>query len=408
MIQNNLSRRKFVLTGAAALSGVAAFGYSHLPYSGVTTYSKTDTLRVGLIGTGSRGSGIAHTLKGLPGLSLAACCDIVPEHLQKGLSLSAKGAKGYADYRKMLEDKSIDAVIIATPLYLHYPMALDAIAAGKHVYMEKTMTYDIEQALNLVKKVKEADLAFQVGHQYRYFALYHQIHELLSEGWCGDVTHFECQYHRNNDWRRPVADPKQERMINWRMYREYSGGLMAELCAHQIDIVNWMTGSHPVKVSGLGGIDYWKDGRETYDNVRTVYEYPDGVKASVSSVLSNAFKGYSIRILGTKATIEVQRDKAYIYAESTRQELGVVDGVSGATVKAWTQGEAVPVEFEHQDTEQRDPTAYALLDFGACIRNRKTPFSNVETGRDAAVAVHMANNAMREEKYQYWKPEYSL
>jgi predicted dehydrogenase len=163
-----------------------------------------------------------------------------------------------------------------------------------------------------------------------------------------------------------------------------------------------------VKVSGLGGIDYWKDGRETFDNVRTVYEYPDGVKASVSSVLTNAFKGYSIRILGTKATVEIQRDQAFLYAESTEQELGVVDGVSGATVKAWAQGEAVPVAFEHQDAQDRDPTAYALLDFVACIRDKQMPFSNVETGRDAAVAVHMGNMAMREEKYQYWRPEYSL
>lgn len=407
-MKHNLSRRKFILTGTAALSGAAAFGYSDLSFMKLSSSGKADILRIGLIGSGSRGSGMAHILKELPGLAVVACCDIVPEHLQKGLSLAAKGAKGYTDYRKMLEDKSIDAVIIATPLYLHYPMALDAIAAGKHVYMEKTMTYDISQALDMVKKVKASNLVFQIGHQYRYYALYHKIHEILSQGWCGKLTHFECQYHRNDDWRKPVKDPQQERMINWRMYREYSGGLMAELCAHQIDIVNWMTGSHPVKVSGLGGIDYWKDGRETYDNVRTVYEYPNGLKANVSSVLTNAFKGYSIRILGTKATVEIQRDQAFLYAESTEQELGVVDGVSGATVKAWTQGEAMPIEFEHQDEHQLDPTAYALIDFGVCIRDKKTPFSNVETGRDVAVAVHMGNTAMLEEKYQYWKPEYSL
>jgi predicted dehydrogenase len=107
-----------------------------------------------------------------------------------------------------------------------------------------------------------------------------------------------------------------ERAINWRMYKEYCGGVLSELSAHEIDIVNWMQDSHPLKVAGFGGIDYWKDGRETFDNIRLVYEYPGGVKASVTSILSNEYKGYSIRILGSKGTIEILRDQAYIYPEA--------------------------------------------------------------------------------------------
>ncbi len=403
-----LSRRKFILTNTTALSGLAAFGYTGVSSVFQPSPVKPETVRVGLIGTGSRGTGIAQILKDLPGLELAACCDIVPEHLRQGLSLAAKGAKGYTDYQKLLNDKTLHAVIIATPLHLHYPMALDALAAGMHIYLEKTMSYDIPQALDLVKQVKATDLVFQIGHQYRYFALYHKIQEVLAKGWCGKVMHYECQYHRNDNWRRPVDDPKNEKLINWRMYREYSGGLMAELCAHQLDIVNWMNDSPPIKVSGLGGIDYWKDDRETFDNVRTVYEYPNGVKASVSSILSNAYKGYSIRVLGTDATIEIQRDQAFLYPEAKQTELGVVDGVSGATLKAWTQGEPTLIDFETQDHADRDPTAYALLDFGDCVRNNKIPFSNVDTGRDVSIAVHMGNTAMYEETYQYWKPEYSI
>ena len=407
MMKSNLSRRKFILTNTAALSGLATVGYAGAPSLFRNASDKADTVRVGLIGAGSRGTGIAHVLKDLPGLALAACCDVVPEHLEQGMSLAAPGATAYTDYQKLLSDKKLDAVIIATPLYLHYTMALDALEAGKHIYQEKTMSYDIPQALAMVSKVHASDRVFQVGHQYRYYALYHKVKEAISQGWCGEVMQYECQYHRNSDWRKPVEDPKNERVVNWRMYREYSGGLMAELCAHQIDIVNWMTGSPPLKVSGLGGIDYWKDGRETYDNVRTVFEYPNGVKASASSILNNAFRGYSMRVLGTEATIEILRDQAFIYAEADEVERGTVDGVSGATLNAWTQGKATPLEFESQDGADLDPTAYALLDFGDCIRNGKKPFSNVDTGRDVSIAVHMGNAAMREEKYQYWKPEYS-
>lgn len=388
------------------MAGSAVMG-AGIPFIGKAG-SRSDGVRIGLIGAGSRGSGIAHVMKELRGMELLACCDILEDHLENGMSQAAKGAKAYKDYRRLLEDKRLDAVIIATPLNEHYQMAVDALDAGKHVYLEKTMTYDIPQALELVKKVKSTDRTLQIGHQYRYFAMYHKIKEMIGQGWLGEVLHYECQYHRNSDWRRPVPDPDLERQINWRMYREYSGGLMAELCSHQIDIVNWMTDSRPLKVTGFGGIDYWKDGRETNDNVRTIYEYPGGIKANVSSILSNAYKGFAIRMLGSKATIEVQQSKAFLYGESEVKETGVVDGVAGATLQSWRQGEPVPVEFEYPDGEKRDATAYSILDFAECVRTGKKPASNVETGRDVAIAVHLGNRAVDTETIQEWKSEYDV
>lgn len=100
-------------------------------------------------------------------MHLVACCDINPDNLAAGMKLAAKGAKAYTDYRKLLDDKNVNAVIIATPLYLHYPMAVDALSAGKHIYLEKSMTYNIDQAIDLVKKVRQSKLIFQVGYQYR-------------------------------------------------------------------------------------------------------------------------------------------------------------------------------------------------------------------------------------------------
>src|SRR5690606_10886803 len=143
----------------------------------------------------------------------------------------------------------------------------------------------------------------QVGHQYRYYALYHKIKEMIADNWLGTITHFECQYNRNSDWRKEVSAAETERQVNWRLYRKYSGGLLAELSAHQIDIVNWFLEGHPEKVTGLGDINYWKDGREINDNVRVIYEYANGVKSSITSVLSSQFHGYEIRILGSKATV---------------------------------------------------------------------------------------------------------
>jgi len=168
-----------------------------------------------------------------------------------------------------------------------------------------------------------------------------------------------------------------------------------------------MLDSHPLKVAGLGGIDYWKDGREIFDNVRLVYEYPDGVKSSVTSILSNEFRGYSIRILGSKGTIEILRDRAFIYAEASQKTLGTVDGVTGATIQVMPEGKGKPIVFQEQ-TPVLDPTSYALKDFANCIIEGKSPASNVKTGRDAAIAVHMGNQAAETEKTQYWKDEYSV
>ncbi|WAC14582.1 Gfo/Idh/MocA family protein [Dyadobacter pollutisoli] len=397
------SRRQFVTTGLVAMAGLSVPDAVFARKPGAA-----DKVRVGLIGTGSRGSGLATLIRDIPELALVACCDIIPENLQKGMSLAEKGAKGYTDYRKLLEDKSLDAVIIATPLYLHYPMAVDALKVGKHIYLEKSMTYDIPQAIDLVKKVRSSGLVFQIGYQYRYYGLYHRVKEIINQNWLGKITHFECQYNRNSNWRFPVNDPKQERAINWRMYREYCGGPLSELCAHEIDVVNYLLDSHPLKVVGLGGINYWKDGRDTYDNIRTVYDYPNGVKASVTSVLSNAYNGYSIRILGDKATVEILRDKAYIYPETTNNAKGVVDGVSGATLAVTTQGKGVEVAFGKPGEEGLEPTVYALQDFVTCIKTKKKPISNVETGRDGSIAIHMGNAAADTESVQIWKPEYSV
>lgn len=403
MAHFNISRRKFISGSSLALSGLAIAGFPAIAFG-----RGDQEVRLGLVGCGQRGSGVASIIKGLPGMDLVAYCDIVDAHL-KPMKQYSKSAhpKFYKNYQEMLGNKEIDAVYIATPLHLHYQMVIDALDAGKHVYVEKTMTYNIPQALDLVERMKDKNLVLQVGHQYRYYAMYHRIKQVIDDNWLGTVTHFESQYNRNSDWRRPVTDPQMERQVNWRMYREYSGGVMAELAAHQVDIVNWMIGDHPLKVVGLGGIDFWKDGRETNDNVRAIYEYKNGIKSSVTSILSNEYNSYNMRILGSKATLEIKRDSALIYTEPTKKILGTVDGVTGATIEASKPGQGVPLVYEGYDKKRPDPTAYAFLSFVDCIKNGKKPGSNVFTGRDAAIAVHMGNAAADTGTMQLWKPEYS-
>lgn len=405
MKPEELSRRQFITRNALALSGFA-LSYTGLPALANGNF-KNDVIRVGMIGTGSRGTGLIKLISKLPEMKVTACCDPISEHLKNGMKY-AIGAKAYSDYRKLLEDQNIDAVIIATPLYLHYPMAVDALAAGKHIYLEKSMTYDIAEAIDLEKKVLQSNLVFQVGYQYRYYGLYHRVKEVINQNWLGKITHFECQYNRNSNWRFPVSDPKMERAVNWRMYKEYCGGPLSELCAHAIDAVHYLTDSHPLKVNAMGGVNYWKDGRDTYDNIRAVYEYPNDIKVSVTSVLSNAYNGYGIRILGDKATMEIQRDKAFIYPESLNNKKGTVDGVTGATIAVTTQGNGNELIFEKPGEKSLEPTVSALKDFINCILTKNKPVSNATTAKDSSIAIHMGNTAAETETIQIWKPEYSI
>jgi len=396
------SRRQFVSGSVMAMGGLAITGTSL-----AANIKQQRQLRIGLIGTGMRGAGLATVIKDVPGAVIVACCDIVEERLKNGLAQAGPTSKGYKDYRKILDDKNIDAVIIATPHYLHAPMALEALQAGKHVYLEKSLSYTIDQGLELVKKVKESGLVFQVGYQYRYYPLYHKVKEIMEKGWLGKVTHFESQYNRNSNWRVANTDPSLERTLNWRMYRQYCGGPLSELCAHQIDMVNYLLGEHPLKVTGMGGINYWKDGRDTYDHVNTIYEYPGGIKSMVYSNLSNAFNGYSIRVFGDKATVEIQRDKAFIYAESFEHIKATVDGVSGATKEA-AEGKPEELVVNKDGSIPEEPTVTALRDFVDCVATGRKPVSNVETACISSVAVLMGNMAMDTGTLQSWKPAYSF
>lgn len=400
-----INRRNFIAGSVLGLSGLVTFGS---PVSSFSIINLNDKVRVGVIGTGSRGKGLIKSMKQVEGLDVVACCDINPKNLQDAIVLTDRKAKAYQEYGALLADKNVDAVVIATPLYLHYPMAIESLAENKHVYVEKSMAFTIAQSLDLVKRVRNTGLVFQVGFQYRNYPLYHKVKEVVQQGWLGQVTAFECQYNRNSDWKYPVDDPKLEKTINWRMYRDMCGGPLSELCAHQIDAVNYITESHPVRVVGMGSVDFWKDGRETFDHVRTIYEYANGMKASYTSLLSNAFNGYQIRILGSKATLEIARNKAYIYPETTRRVLGTVDGVTGATIVNATQGERKEITFLGSGEKGTEPTISALQNFCHCIMKGETPLSNVETGNVAAISICMGLDASETGETQHWKPEYTI
>jgi predicted dehydrogenase len=339
-------------------------------------------------------------------------CDIFEPNLSKGVNLAGSQPKTFTEYRKLIESKDVDAVVIATPLHMHYEIALAALDAGKHVFVEKTMMYSMKQCEQIVLATRaHASQVFQVGHQHRFDPVIHKVVDMSKDGAIGKVTHIRCMWHRNGDWRRPVPAinfdpspwgyPDLEHLINWRMYKRYSGGLMCELGSHMIEICNLIIGATPAAVTGMGGIDYWKDGRETFDNVTAVYNYPAGQKVTFSSTTTNAHDGEHIVIMGTEGTIEMGWDKAVYFREKEAPQLvkaegATVIGATGETMKASTQSQKEGAQVEPQDAQKRSAVYRELESYVSCIRDGKKAVVDVQAGRNAAVSVLSANQAMEE------------
>ena len=304
--QQKLGRRNFIKAVAAA------------PVAGGLVWKATSMtpVRAGIIGAGGQGQVLMENSPASH-VRLSAVCDIYPPNLERGLEIAhAKfdpQAVGYTDYRRLLERKDIEAVLIATPLWLHDRMTIDALQAGKHVLCEKTMAHSIDGCRLMIEAAASARRNLQVGHQRAYNPLYHEAKQLIDEGVIGDIYHIRANWHRNNTWRRAVPEsnfdpgpwdyPDLEHLRNWRLYWKYSQGLMAELGSHQIQVLNWFTDRQPTAVFGTGGIERHRDGREVFDHVYLIYEYPDGLTVTYSSIQSNAFEHYYEEFMGTEGTI---------------------------------------------------------------------------------------------------------
>lgn len=400
-----MSRRHFLrqagaLTGGFLLHNKMLQAFAQAP---------DKLINVGVIGTGDRGKGLMETIKQLKeSFQVTAICDVLDFRLKEAQKMWQAGElKQFSDYRKLLEDKSIDAVLIATPTNFHYPIAAEALKAGKHVYLEKTMTHNIAEAQKLVKLSKEhPKLTLQVGHQYRYSPLYYRVKDMIDEGVLGKVTQIESRWDRNWNWKRPVPDPSLERKINWRMYKEFSGGLVSELLSHQMDFINWVFNTHPDEILGTGGIDLYKDGRETCDNVQVMLRYAkENMIGNFGATCGNEKDGYLFRLKGSKGTISLSMSNGTYYPELKElKKLETVDGVTGSTKIETVAEKGIPLLKE----KLKDGTWYALSDFYKSIKTGQLPASNVITGATTAVCVHLANQSIEQHQNRSWKPEYNF
>jgi len=341
-----------------------------------------------------------HLLR-VDGVRITGLCDIYEPRFSEGRAITGERTPVYRDHRRLLDGGDVDAVVVATPLYLHRGHVIESLQRGFHVYGEKSMGFTVDDCSAIVDAADAAEGVFQVGHQYRYAGWYRNAVSGIHSGEIGRVTHIYAYWHRNYNWRRPVPELHLERQINWRLYREYSGGLLAELGSHHIDVANWVFGETPDSVIGDGGITFYKDGRTVYDNVQAVFSYPGGGTLFFSSLIGNHKTGYQIHIYGTGGTVELTLEDGHAFYEPARANSAIPEElIEMASPTLSTSGDmpyrglGSPIEARNE-REAGDPTYLCCRDFIAAIRNGSRPHADAQVGWGAAVAVAVGNMAVR-------------
>ena len=337
-----LDRRTFLAGGAAAGAGLAMSGCTGAALSGPAVAAKPAGLNVAIIGAGVQGRVLAHNCLRIPGLTFKAVCDIwsySQAYASRYLKKRGHKVNVYADYKEMLaKEKQLDAVIVASPDWMHAEHTIACLKAGKHVYCEKEMSNDIEKARSMVVAARETGKLLQIGRQRRSNPIYlHALEKVIREAkLLGRITHATAQWNRavspdltwprREEYQIDAATLKRfgykdmHQFRNWRWYKKYGGGPVVDLGSHQIDVLSWFLGTNPRNVTARGGLDYYKN-REWPDNVMSIFEYVTGqgtVRAYYQVLTTTSSGGFLETFLGDAAALQMSEspEKIRIFPES--------------------------------------------------------------------------------------------
>lgn len=361
----SVERRQFVL-GAAVSAGLASA-------------QESQRVPTAVIGTGNRGSYLLSGVIEQPNAKVAAVCDIKPDRLDKAASAAAKDNPAtYSDWRKVIERKDINAVFIATPPHLHAEMAIAALKAGKHVYCEKPIGMNAQQVRDLVKAAKASKTVFVPGQQLRSLRQLGAAIQKIREGAIGDVLWVKAQRHATADL------PHDGTSGDWYFDVAKSGGYLIEQSVHNLDICNWVIGAHPLRASGFGGIQFYKNapaGRTIYDCGSINYEYPNGVKMSFTQMVFHP------------RTLPAGGQYIYVYGSK-----GAVDLFPAVTFHPIQPGGQPTLLAEKQDEPRH---AHITAFYDAVTKGSPLP-ADLAIGATAALTAILGHEAMARETVVKW------
>jgi predicted dehydrogenase len=384
------NRRSFLIAGGlTALAATRVLGAN-------------DTLRVGVIGAGGRMGGLLNAADQAGNYQIAAVSDVYGPRRDAIKQRSNGMATTHVDYREVLQQQ-LDAVIISSPDHWHVRMAVDALAAGKDIYLEKPVSHSIEEGVALTKAVRSSKQILQCGMQQRSWSHFRDAVDLIQGGSLGRVPQVRTYWWQNYmAWMRPPNKPvdtqaldwkqwlgggadqpfSEEKFYRWRWFWNFGGGAMTDLFTHWIDVVHWATKSDQPRAVQMLADKYVFEQWDCPDTVQAALRYP-GFDVVYEGMMASSIDDGGLEFRGTEATLKINRSGFSVYREG-------VGGKENPVVKA---------------DSFRDGTIDHMRNFFDCVKSRKEPNAPVETGVSAARAGHIANLAYRSSGQITWPPK---
>jgi predicted dehydrogenase len=397
MKKQPLTRRKFLQ--ASASSAVLATALSSAKVRGAN-----ERIRVGAIGTGGRcQKALMGNVKLQSDTEIVALCDVYEPRLLEAAEIAPQ-AKQYRDYRALLDDKNVDAVLIGSPDHWHAKMTIDAVKAGKDVYVEKPVTHKLEEGAELVRTVEAAKRVVQTGTQQRSWEHYIIGKQLVDAGKLGQITFVRAWWFQNYAVRRlprkydvtkldtkawlgnaPPQEVTALKYSTWRWFWDFGGGALTDLMSHWIDVVHWYTGSPAPATAMTNGNRYVLHDLECPDTITCVLDYPKNFSVTYHGQMASNIDDGGMEIRGTKATMKLDRSHLAIYPEGSE-----------------LIGKLGSVEPEILIRSTHDGTIDHVRNFLDCVKSRKTPTANIRVAVDCANAAHIGNLAFKQERKVKW------
>jgi predicted dehydrogenase len=436
-----INRRDFIRrSGLAATAGTVTLRAGHqvlwASSPGPEAVPASDRVRVGVIGIGMRAMGDTGNFVVAPGTELVAAADVYDDRLARAKELFGEKLATTKEYRRILDRKDIDAVLVATPDHWHKRLIVEAMESGKDVYCEKPMTYKIDEGFEIIEAERRYNKILYVGSQWVSSPLVLMAKKWIEEGRLGQITLVKSWENRNTPtgaWFYPVAPDASDKTIDWktwlgsaperpfdarryfrwRCYWDYSGGLATDLVVHHLNTLHFlMNETAPLSAIGYGGTYRWKKvypETEVPDVFQILYEYPN-FTYNVSMTLNSENQGFGTYFMGTKGTIQIDEVKMTFYPEDPLESYGWIVGAWPEAMQkqfikehnivgldqTWAPGTCrAPESFGHYDIIG-DPTDLHVQNFLDSVRTRKPSREGALQGHNAALGAHLANRSYRE------------
>ncbi|MCI0665134.1 MAG: Gfo/Idh/MocA family oxidoreductase [Acidobacteria bacterium] len=440
-MKKRINRREFIKqsTVTSAAAGLA-FHANASTFAYDRDDSPNERINIGFIGTGARAHDVMSDVLRIPGFEVVAVCDAYQGRITRALERTGGRAKVYKDHRELLAAQGIDAVYIGTPDHLHKEHAIAALEAGKDVYIEKPLTYTIDDGAEIIAAVKKTGRILQVGSQNISSPVQIKAKEIIASGRLGQITMIRSTTNRNTAggaWIYPIPPdasketvnwemflgnaPKSpfslERFFRWRCYKDYSGGIATDLYVHTMTTIHFIMGAKaPDYVVATGELYRWKESRDVPDTLNAILQYPEGFTVNLSATFNNqSGSGRSFEILGTKGSLTIGRDLVFNPEQPIDDNGWIVDSWPSEFQKAYYKDPKIrsaempdswdPIVLpgsEHWSGVGRNSTVLHFENFQKSIKERKQPTEDVYAGHRAAAVAHMINLAASKKKPVYW------